>query len=182
MSVEFCILTRLLQIFIDWNFLKRDLLAWNTVHEMIWSISSTHLWITLSLMTSVRVRIWIFLLQASNSYWFTNWWGWVLVRCTMFCESFQVALWLLMEMNWLSDSLISHALSPTDLSIDKSGRVCGVETKIPIGQGRCFSAHLLQGCRAVRATIKSVSLSSLGLLIIVTSGTNSSWAVVFFCP
>ena len=149
---------------------------------MIWAISGTHLWITLSLMTSVLVSVWIFLLQASNSDWFTNRGRWVLVRCSMFCESLQVTLWLLVEMNWLCDSLISHTLSPSDLTIDKSSRVCWVETEISISQSRCFCTDLLQGCWAIRATVESVSLSSLGLLIKVTWWTYSSCAVVFFSP
>ena len=179
-SVEFCVLSRFLQIFIDRNFLKRNLLSWDATHEMIWPISCTHLGITLSLMTVVRVSVWIFSLKASNSDWFSYRWAWVLVCSSVLCETFQISLRLLMEMNWLGDSLISQTLSSSDLGIDKSGRVCRVETKISVGQCRSFVTDLLQGCRAIGTTIEGVPFASFELIVVVSSRSESTCAVVFF--
>ena len=107
MSVEFCVVSRFLQIFIDRNFLKRDLLSWYATHEMIWPVPGTHLRITLPLMTVVRVSIWIFSLETTNPYWFPNGWAWVFVGTSMLWKTFQISLRLLMKMNWLGNSLIS---------------------------------------------------------------------------
>ena len=59
----------------------------------------------------------------------------MLVRSSVLRQTLQVSLRLLMEMNRLSNSLVSEALSSSYLSIDKSRRVCGVETEISIRQG-----------------------------------------------
>lgn len=84
-------------------------------------------------------------------------------------------------MNWLSNSLVSKALGSSNLSIEESRRVCWVKTQISVCQGWCFTTDLLQGCWAVRASIKRVTLARLEL-VIISCGTVCPCHIVFFGP